>query len=128
MGAALELFDITEQNIFLNNRLFESLGILGSLFQLVLTINAVLLFEALVLAIPLFFVVRDLKRTAKRFGLTLDPSALTGEKEDAYNDAASEVFWSGRSGSAGQDLEPRVEHHHRRARSPQARRARCPRK
>ncbi len=38
-GSALERLGITETNVFLNNRLFESLGIVGSLLQLVLTIR-----------------------------------------------------------------------------------------
>jgi UDP-2,3-diacylglucosamine pyrophosphatase LpxH len=66
-GGALEALDLTTSNYFLNNRLFESLGILGSLMQLVLTINAVVLGGLLVLAIPSFLIFRDLKRTAKRF-------------------------------------------------------------
>ena len=68
------------------------LGILGGLLQLILTINGVILALALVLAVPLYFVIKDLKRTAQRFGLSLDPSELTGEKEDAYIDAAKAVF------------------------------------
>ena len=91
-GAALEFLQITDRNIFLNNVLFESLGIVGSLFQLVLTINAVIFMELLVLAIPVALIVRDVRQTAKRFGLNLDPAELTGEKETAYIDAANRVF------------------------------------
>ncbi len=91
-GAALEALQITDRNLFLNNRLFESLGIVGSLFQLVLTINAVILAELLVLAIPFALIARDVKQTAKRFGLNLDPAELTGDKEQEYIDAAKRVF------------------------------------
>ena len=91
-GTALEALNITDRNIFLNNFLFESLGFVGSAFQLVLTINAVILAELLVLAIPLYLIVRDVKQTAKRFGINLDPAELTGEKEEGYIDAAKRVF------------------------------------
>jgi len=94
IGSALDALQITGTNIFLNNRLFESLGFIGSLFQLVLTINVALLTQILILAIPGWFIVRDLRRTAQRFGIELNPSELTGEKEAAYLDAARVVFGS----------------------------------
>ena len=92
IGAVLESGGITDSNVFLHNRVLESLGFLGGLLQFILTINAVILALALVLAVPLYFVIRDLKRTAKRFGLSLDPSELTGEKEEDYIEAAKAVF------------------------------------
>lgn len=91
-GAALELLGITETNVFLNNFLFERLGVVGSLVQLVLTVNLVLLVELLVVAVPVSLIVRDVKQTARRFGLDADPADLTGEKEDGYIDAARKVF------------------------------------
>ncbi len=92
VGSALDYFGITQTNVFLNNRLFESLGMLGSLLQLVLTVNAVVLTLLLALAIPAVFVLRDLKRTARRFDIALDPAELTGDKEDSYLAAARNVF------------------------------------
>jgi hypothetical protein len=71
---------------------FNSLGIVGSLLQIVLTINAVVLFILILFAIPLGFVYRDLRQTLNRFGIELDPSQLTGEKEELYHNAASKVF------------------------------------
>ena len=91
-GSALEFFNITDYNIFLDNRIFNALGIVGSLFQIILTINAIVLLIFLALSIPLGFVLRDLKRTLKRFGIELDPAELTGEKEDLYLDAARKIF------------------------------------
>ena len=91
-GAALEYFNITDDNIFLNNSIFDSLGIVGSLFQMILTINAIALLVFLALAIPFGFIIRDLKRTLKRFDIELDPAELTGEKEDLYIDAAKKIF------------------------------------
>jgi UDP-2,3-diacylglucosamine pyrophosphatase LpxH len=91
-GAGFEYLGITERNVFLNNRVLEGLGFVGSLVQLVLTVNAVLLAEVLILAVPVYLIVRDLKRTARRFGLDADPADLTGEKEDQYIEAAERVF------------------------------------
>jgi UDP-2,3-diacylglucosamine pyrophosphatase LpxH len=91
-GAALNHLDLTESNIFLDNRIFESLGIVGSLFQIILTINAIVLIIILVCAIPLGIVFRDLRKTLQRFGLELDPSELTGEKEELYINTARNLF------------------------------------
>ena len=91
-GAFLEYFNITGTNIFLDNSFFNSLGMVGSLFQIILMINAVVLLMALALSLPLGFILRDLKRTLIRFGIELDPAQLTGEKEDSYIHAAGKVF------------------------------------
>jgi len=91
-GAALDALHVKETNLFLNNRLLESLGIFGSLFQLMLTINAVILAIILILAIPVGLIIRDLKKTIKRFGILVDPAELVGEKESIYIDAAKEIF------------------------------------
>jgi len=64
----------------------------SSLLQLVLIANAVILAVVLVLAIPGWFILRDVKNTAERFGLVLDPAQVTGQKEDAYLNAARTVF------------------------------------
>lgn len=92
IGAALDALHITETNLFLNNRLFESLGVFGSLFQLILTVNVVILAIILVLAIPVGFIIRDLKKTIKRFGILVDPAELVGEKENKYINAAMKIF------------------------------------
>jgi hypothetical protein len=60
--------------------------------QFVLTINAAILIELLTLAIPDYFVLRDMQRAAKRFGLDVSPSELTSQKEEQYLAAARRVF------------------------------------
>lgn len=92
IGSGLEALGATDSNIFLNNKLLESLGFVGSLFQLILTINLVIFIELLILAVPVWLILRDVRHTAKRFGLVLDPTELTGQKEDAYLKAAANVF------------------------------------
>ncbi len=91
-GAALEYFNVTDDNIFLNNRIFDSLGIVGSLLQIILTINAIALLVFLAQAVPIGFVLRDLKKTMKRFDIEMDPAKLTGSKNNSYNEAAEKVF------------------------------------
>jgi UDP-2,3-diacylglucosamine pyrophosphatase LpxH len=91
-GAALEWFGKTETNIFLNNRLFSSLGIIGNLVQMILIVNTVLFVSFVVLAVPLYLIWRDFRSTLKRFQIVLDPSELSSEKEQNYLDAAKAVF------------------------------------
>jgi UDP-2,3-diacylglucosamine pyrophosphatase LpxH len=92
VGSALDWLNVTETNVFLNNRFLDGLGIAGSLLQLVLTINSVLIVEALILALPLYFIFRDARATVRRFGVAVDPAELTGQKEEAYVNAAQKVF------------------------------------
>jgi len=91
-GSALEYLGITDDNIFLNNFVFESLGIVGSLFQNILIVNAIVWVVFIVMSIPAGFVIRDLKRTMKRFNIELDPAKLAGSKVDSYLDAANNIF------------------------------------
>ena len=91
-GAALEWLGITQTNIFLNNRLFAALGILGSLVQVILTVNAVVFVVCAALSVPLYLIWRDIRETLQRFRIVLDPSELSSEKEQQYLDAAKVVF------------------------------------
>ena len=92
IGTVLDVLHITETNFFLNNRLFESIGIFGSLFQLLFTVNVFILILLLILAVPVGFILRDIKKTIKRFGILVDPAELVGEKASKYLDAAKEIF------------------------------------
>ncbi len=91
-GAALEWFGITDTNIFLNNRIFSSLGLVGNLVQMILIINTILFANFLALAGPLYLIWRDFRATLERFRIVLDPSALSSEKEQNYLDAAQKIF------------------------------------
>ena len=91
-GAALEWLGITQTNIFLYNGLFTSLGYLGNLVQIVLIINAIVLSVLGVLFVPLSFILRDIKKTLKRFRLMTQPHDLIAGKEQSYLDAAQDVF------------------------------------
>ena len=91
-GAALEWFQVTETNIFLNNMLFSALGLVGNLVQWILIINTVLFVNFLALAGPLYLIYRDFKATLQRFRIVLSPSELSSEKEQQYLDAAQKIF------------------------------------
>jgi UDP-2,3-diacylglucosamine pyrophosphatase LpxH len=91
-GAALEWFGKTDTNIFLNNWLLASLGIVGNLVQLILIVNTVLFVNFVVLAVPLYLIWRDFRATLRRFRIVLDPAELSSEKEQKYLDAAQAVF------------------------------------
>ncbi len=92
VGAALEWLDITQTNYFLNNRLFAHLGILGSLVQIILTVNAAVFAVCAALSLPLYLIWRDIRATLKRFRIVLDPSEMSSEKEQKYLEAAKSVF------------------------------------
>ena len=91
-GAALEYLNITDDNIFLNNGIFDALGVVGNLFQIILTINAIAMLVFLALAVPIGVVLRDLKKTMKRFDIEMDPAKLTGSKNNSYTEAATKIF------------------------------------
>ena len=91
-GAALEWFGKTETNIFLNNRLFTSLGFVGNLVQLILIINTILFVNFVVLAVPLYFLWRDFRSALQRFRIVINPAELSSEKEEQYLEAAQKVF------------------------------------
>ncbi|MFZ2088100.1 MAG: metallophosphoesterase [Desulfobaccales bacterium] len=91
-GAALEWFGLTDTNIFLNNRIFSSLGLVGNLVQMILIVNTVLFVNFLALAAPLYLIWRDFRTTLERFRIVLDPAELSSEKEQNYLDAAQKIF------------------------------------
>ncbi|MCX5873301.1 MAG: phosphoesterase, partial [Deltaproteobacteria bacterium] len=79
---------------FLYNGLFTSLGYLGNLVQIVLIINAIVFSVLGVLFVPLSFILRDIKKTLKRFRLITHQHDLSTGKEQRYLDAAQAVFES----------------------------------
>lgn len=91
-GAALEWFGKTDTNIFLNNQLFASLGLVGNLVQMILMVNTVIFVILVALAVPLYLILRDFKATLRRFRIVLDPAELSSEKEQQYLEAAQKVF------------------------------------
>ena len=91
-GAALEWFGKTDTNIFLNNRLFSSLGFIGNLVQMIFIINTILFVLFVALAVPLYFIWRDFRSALQRFRIVINPAELSSEKEEQYLEAAKTVF------------------------------------
>ncbi|WP_439026522.1 metallophosphoesterase [Haloarchaeobius sp. DT45] len=90
-GASLEYFGLLNTNVFTNPSLFTQFGIVGDVFYIVVLINLVVMGLLVALAIPAFFLGRDVKQTLRRFGILSSETVV--EEEDAhYVDAAVEVF------------------------------------
>ena len=65
---------------------------IGSLVQIILTINAVVFVVLAALSLPLYLIWRDIRETLQRFRIVIDPSDLSSEKEQKYLEAAKLVF------------------------------------
>ncbi|MEO8667773.1 MAG: metallophosphoesterase [Bauldia sp.] len=90
---ALEEAGIFDVNILLNNRLMNSLGYVGDIISAVIWINMLILFFMLIVAVPGFFVLRDLMNTLRRFRLTsFGIGKLEGENDTVYLNRARQVF------------------------------------
>ena len=70
--------------------LLAQIGFVGELFDVVLFIDLVIIFLLALLSIPLFFVVRDIRKTLSRFGLIQLDEPRTAE--DIYLEGARAVF------------------------------------
>ncbi|MEY7848619.1 metallophosphoesterase [Natrarchaeobius sp. A-rgal3] len=66
------------------------LGLVGEAVHFVLVINAVIAGVILLAAVPVYFVLRDVRKTVDRFGIF--ETDLTVDPDEPYEDAAREVF------------------------------------
>jgi len=69
----------------------EWLGSIGAAIGVVITVNSSVITFLLLLAIPLYFIFKDVKATLLRYKL-ITPEGLVIEKEEDYDNAAREVF------------------------------------
>lgn len=81
-------------NVITETALFQSLGLIGNALNLVFAVNSVVLVFLLLLAVPLFFLVRDLYATLERYNLLgRDEAGHPVQEGDAsYVRAARRVF------------------------------------
>jgi UDP-2,3-diacylglucosamine pyrophosphatase LpxH len=88
--ASLDIFGIWSLPHETAATVLERLSVIGLLVDVVLFVNAVVFVLLVLLAVPAFFLVRDVRRTLERFGLIGgdDPE----EVEDVYTEAARELF------------------------------------
>lgn len=90
LGQSLQKFGILRTKIF-DLRLGSRFGLAGRLFDWVIWINGVVISTVLILAIPIFFLSRDIKETLRRYGIDLS-SDVRLDKEGAYIAAAKSIF------------------------------------
>ena len=89
----LKKLDIFDANIFLNNALFDSLGVVGDIVRLVITISMIFWFFVLIVSVPLFFILRDISRTLRRMQLLpSDKDTPLYVPTAGYDEHAEEVF------------------------------------
>lgn len=89
-GRALETAGILHTAVF-HGEPFRHLGLPGRLIDFVLWANGTIFTFVLMLAVPLFFVLRDIRATLRRYGVERS-EGLKQEKDHFYVDAARAVF------------------------------------
>ncbi|MBN8995881.1 MAG: metallophosphoesterase [Rhizobiales bacterium] len=93
VAEALRLSGVISANYLINNRFLSALGYVGSIFSAIVVVNMLVLVVMLILAVPGFLVLRDLRKTLHRFHITtLKPSQLEGQGNETYLRRAREVF------------------------------------
>ena len=72
-------------------RLFGDTGIIGTAVGVVITANSTVISFLLMMAVPLFFVYRDVKATLERYRL-IGTEEIEADKENEYDEDARRVF------------------------------------
>jgi UDP-2,3-diacylglucosamine pyrophosphatase LpxH len=86
----LGIFDV---NIFLNNRFINALGFVGNILQLIIVINMLILIFMIIVSVPMIIVLRDVKRTLRRFQLLNQEQAnFDVDSNEPYLRRARQVF------------------------------------
>ena len=90
----LESSGIVDFNIITGNRFFLSLGTVGELLAFIFAVNGTVLSFLLLLAIPLYIIIRDFRRALSRYNLmeTEETDTQMGEDKTPYIKAARQVF------------------------------------
>ncbi|WP_411968770.1 metallophosphoesterase [Haloferax sp. YSSS75] len=86
----LSLFGIWSEPLALVESFIRFIGFAGILLDVVLFVDVVIILILVLLSVPLFFVVRDVRKTLTRFGLIQNESPT--EVSNAYVRGAQEVF------------------------------------
>jgi len=90
LGRALESVGILQTTIF-HAKFGESLGLPGRLVDWVVWVNGVVISFVAVLAIPLYFLAKDIREALQRYGVDTS-RGLKLDKEEHYLAAAKSVF------------------------------------
>src|SRR5215204_5890563 len=91
LGGLLQAIGILDFNPLLDNPLTNSFGITGEALGVILFLNGVITFFLLLAAIPLWFLLRDVRKTLKRYNI-LRTKGPTKEADAPYIEAAKRVF------------------------------------
>jgi len=90
----LESAGFVDFNIITGNRFFLSLGTFGELLAFIFAVNGAVVSFLLLLAVPLYFIIRDLRGAMSRYNLmdSDESGTLLGEDKAPYLQAARRVF------------------------------------
>lgn len=89
----LRVTGVLSINVVLDNRVIKSLGFIGSIFDAIIFVNMIVLFFMVVVAIPGTFVLYDVIRTLRRFGVSAGGiESVEGLGNAVYTARAREVF------------------------------------
>lgn len=90
----LESAGIVDFNIITGNRFFLWLGTVGDLLAFIFTVNGAILSFLLLLAVPLYFIIRDIRSTVSQYNVldTDETGTQLGEDSSSYLRAARQVF------------------------------------
>ncbi len=93
LAQGLKFVGVFDENILLANPLIRGLGIVGSVISWVIWASMLVWFFALAVAVPLYFIYRDIRRTLFRMQLfPLFKTPPTDEATNIYIDRARQVF------------------------------------
>lgn len=94
LAGLLEHTGFIDFNLITGNRLFLSLGTFGELLDFIFAVNGVVVSFLLLLAVPLYFIVRDVRGILNRYNLMNSEKKSTNMGADSgpYKQAAQQVF------------------------------------
>src|SRR5699024_8314002 len=90
----LESAGFVDFNIITGNRFFLSLRPFGELLDFILAVNGAVVSFLLLLAVPLYFIIRDLRGAMSRYNLMVsdESGTILGVDKAPYLDVARRVF------------------------------------
>ncbi|QLG48864.1 metallophosphoesterase [Natrinema halophilum] len=88
--AGLDMAGIWTMPVETADAVFARLGLVGEVVHFVLVVNAAVAGVILLVAIPVYFVIRDVGETVDRFGIS--ETDLTVDPDEPYVEAARKVF------------------------------------
>ncbi len=93
IAQGLKHFGIIDVNYLVQNRLFTSLGIVGDIIRLAIILSMIVWSFVIAVSIPLFFVVRDVKKTLMRMQILPETKDVPLYVPDAgYEQHAEKIF------------------------------------